>query len=116
MTSIMTIDSGMFRNPNRDLVVNIKGTKKPFEDDYSYPKRDWFWTGKRPEHGECPGVAEDGHMTSLPLPDVSEVRAPFATRACCLCCHLHGNRDSRHQHEHHVDRSSTSQSDATKRI
>jgi hypothetical protein len=114
MTSIMTIDSGMFRNPNRDLVVNIKGTKKPFEDDYSYPKRDWFWTGKRPEHGECPGVAEDGHMTSLPLPDVSEVRAPFATRACCLCCH--GNRDSRHQHEHHVDRSSTSQSDSTKRI
>jgi len=67
-----TIDSGLFRNPNRDLVVNIKGTKKPVSDDYAYPKQDWFWTGKRPVFGECPGVAEDGHMTSLPLPDVSE--------------------------------------------
>jgi len=75
MTSIMTIDSSMFQNPNRDLVVNIKGTKKPFEDDYSYPKRDWLWTGKRPEHGKCPGVAEEGHMTSLPLSGVSELRS-----------------------------------------
>lgn len=82
MTSVMTIDSGMFRNPNRDLVVNIKGTKKPLEDDYSYPKRDWFWTGKRPVHAECPGVAEDGHMTSLPLPNCSEVRSPSQSSAC----------------------------------
>jgi hypothetical protein len=71
-----TIDSGMFRNPNRDLVVNIKGTKKPIEDDYAYPKQDWFWTGKPPTHGVCPGVNEDGHMTSLPLPNCSEVFAP----------------------------------------
>jgi hypothetical protein len=69
----MTIDSGLFRNPNRDLVVNIKGTKKPIDDDYAYPKQDWFWTGKPPVHGVCPGVGEDGHMTSLPLPNVSEV-------------------------------------------
>ena len=68
-----TIDSGLYRNPNRDLVVNIKGTKKPQEDDYAYPKQDWFWTGKKPIHGECPGVCADGHMTSLPLPNVAEV-------------------------------------------
>jgi hypothetical protein len=69
----VTIDSGLFRNPNRDLAVNITGTKKPQVDDYSYPKQDWFWTGKKPVFGECPGVREDGHMTSLPLPDVSQV-------------------------------------------
>lgn len=37
-----SIDSGMFRNPNRDLYVNLAGTKRPAEDDYSYPKQDWW--------------------------------------------------------------------------
>ena len=78
-----TIDSGLFRNPNRDLVVNIKGTKKPQDDDYAYPKQDWFWTGKPPVHGECPGVNGDGHMTSLPLPNCSEVRASVAVARWC---------------------------------
>ena len=78
-----TIDSGLFRNPNRDLVVNIKGMKKPQDDDYAYPKQDWFWTGKPPVHGECPGVNGDGHMTSLPLPNCSEVRASVAVARWC---------------------------------
>ena len=88
-TMATTIDSGLFRNPNRDLVVNIKGTKKPVSDDYAYPKQDWFWTGKRPVFGECPGVAEDGHMTSLPLPDVSEVSACIFPLVLSTCCDVH---------------------------
>ncbi len=32
------IDSGLFRNPNRDLYVNTTGKKKPDLDDYGYPK------------------------------------------------------------------------------
>jgi hypothetical protein len=36
------IDSGLFRNPNRDLFVNIKGTKKPDEDEFSCPKSSWW--------------------------------------------------------------------------
>jgi hypothetical protein len=32
------IDSGLFRNPNRDLYVNTTGKKKPELDDYGYPK------------------------------------------------------------------------------
>jgi hypothetical protein len=78
-----TIDSGLFRNPNRDLVVNIKGTKKPLEDDFAYPKQEWFWTGKAPVHGSCPGVKEDGHMTSLQLPNCSEVRPSRGRRGRC---------------------------------
>ncbi len=36
------IDSGLFRNPNRDLYVNTTGKKKPELDDYGYPKpRSW---------------------------------------------------------------------------
>lgn len=88
MSGGTTIDSGMFRNPNRDLVVNIKGTKKPQEDDYSYPKQDWFWTGKPPVHGVCPGVKEDGHMTSLPLPNVSEVSPSFMLLSTSICLKL----------------------------
>ena len=81
-----TIDSGLFRNPNRDLVVNIKGTKKPLEDDFAYPKQEWFWTGKAPVHGSCPGVKEDGHMTSLPLPNCSEVWPSHRRRGRCRLC------------------------------
>ena len=58
-----TIDSGMFRNPNRDLVVNIKGTKKPIEDDYAYPKQDWFWTGKPPTNSNCAQFQGFGTLT-----------------------------------------------------
>ena len=74
-----TIDSGLYRNPNRDLVVNIKGTKRlELKDEFCYPKQDWFWTGKPPVHGVCPGVDEDGHMTSLALPKCDEVSATLS--------------------------------------
>jgi hypothetical protein len=36
------IDSGLFRNPNRDLYANIKGTKKQEFDDLGYPKASWW--------------------------------------------------------------------------
>ena len=39
---MVTIDSGLFRNPNRDFYVNIKGIKKPEQDDYAYPKPSWW--------------------------------------------------------------------------
>lgn len=40
------VDSGLYRNPNRDLYVNL-GTHKRAEDrqtadDYAYPKQDWW--------------------------------------------------------------------------
>jgi hypothetical protein len=86
-----TIDSGLYRNPNRDLVVNIKGTKRlELKDDFAYPKQDWFWTGKPPVHGVCPGVDEDGHMTSLALPKCDEVSlssgAPCEARSSMNIC------------------------------
>ncbi|MBB5871739.1 5-histidylcysteine sulfoxide synthase [Allocatelliglobosispora scoriae] len=31
----------------------------------------WWFTGATPEPGRCPGVGEDGRITSLPLPDLS---------------------------------------------
>ena len=41
-----TIDSGAFRNPNRDLYVNLLGTKKKAEldakDEYSNPREEWW--------------------------------------------------------------------------
>ncbi len=37
------IDSGLFRNPNRDLYVNTTGKKKPELDDYGYPKPSSWW-------------------------------------------------------------------------
>ena len=33
------------------------------------PRSDSWWTGKRPVHGECPGVTPSGHLTALPTPN-----------------------------------------------
>jgi hypothetical protein len=33
---------------------------------------DWWWTGKPPQHGICPGVQPDGTIYSLPLTDLSQ--------------------------------------------
>jgi len=75
MTSIMTIDSSMFRNPTATLLSISRARRSAIRGWLFIAEEGPFWTGKRPEHVECPGVAEDGHMTSLPLPDVSEVRS-----------------------------------------
>lgn len=41
-----TIDSGAFRNPNRDLYVNLLGTKKQNDmqakPEFAYPREDWW--------------------------------------------------------------------------
>jgi hypothetical protein len=34
------------------------------------PRDPWWFTGKRPLPGECPGIGEDGQITSLPMPDL----------------------------------------------
>eukprot|EP00283_Hemiselmis_rufescens_P006335 CAMPEP_0173421868 /NCGR_PEP_ID=MMETSP1357-20121228/2804_1 /TAXON_ID=77926 /ORGANISM="Hemiselmis rufescens, Strain PCC563" /LENGTH=756 /DNA_ID=CAMNT_0014384829 /DNA_START=6 /DNA_END=2272 /DNA_ORIENTATION=+ len=70
-----TIDSGAFRNPNRDLYVNLMGTKKQAESEqskaFSYPRDPTWWTGPGPRIGACPGMLEDGTITSLPFPDIT---------------------------------------------
>lgn len=41
--------------------------------DVGYTNEDrqaWFYTGKAPKFGVCPGVLEDGTITSLAMPDV----------------------------------------------
>eukprot|EP00960_Hanusia_phi_P069606 767132-Hanusia_phi.AAC.6 len=66
---------GLQRNPNRDLFMNLQGAKPVTSsavssaDEYSFPKADFWWTGKPPVHGVCPGVDVNGKITSLPLPD-----------------------------------------------
>eukprot|EP00854_Cymbomonas_tetramitiformis_P022868 gene22868-27637_t len=37
--------------------------------ELTLPREDWWWTGKRPE--DCPGFNAEGHLTSLPLPNLS---------------------------------------------
>eukprot|EP00282_Hemiselmis_andersenii_P005490 CAMPEP_0114143816 /NCGR_PEP_ID=MMETSP0043_2-20121206/19180_1 /TAXON_ID=464988 /ORGANISM="Hemiselmis andersenii, Strain CCMP644" /LENGTH=798 /DNA_ID=CAMNT_0001238123 /DNA_START=24 /DNA_END=2416 /DNA_ORIENTATION=+ len=70
-----TIDSGAFRNPNRDLYVNLMGTKKQAEGEqkkaFSYPRDPSWWTGPGPVVGACPGMLEDGTITSIPFPDIT---------------------------------------------
>ena len=44
-------------------MVNVRN-----EDWLKGPRSDSWYTGKKPIHGECPGVLPDGTFTSLPLP------------------------------------------------
>jgi len=49
-----------------DWVDNIGRT------DYLVGERpDFWWTGKKPVHGVCPGVDENNHIHALPQPDLS---------------------------------------------
>ncbi|NGO67583.1 5-histidylcysteine sulfoxide synthase [Streptomyces boncukensis] len=41
------------------------------DDRLSGPRGSWWFTGKQPLRGECPGITEDGTVTSLPMPDLS---------------------------------------------
>ena len=69
------------RNPNLDLSyttnepnneawhLNLKGD---FEALLQEPRSDWWWTGKPPVFGQCPGVNANGIVSSLPLIDLSQ--------------------------------------------
>lgn len=73
------------RNPNLDtatLAAAPGPTPARPGDPLVGPRPESWWTGKRPEHGTCPGVEEDGRITSLPLPNLAtctreQVRAYF---------------------------------------
>lgn len=71
----------MTRNPNLNLSYtndeqnneawhqNIKGD---VDASLRGPRPDWWWTGKAPIFGQCPGVQADGIISSLPLIDLSQ--------------------------------------------
>lgn len=65
------------RNPNLDLQTGNSSnlTQEPeitTADSLVGSRPDWWWTGKPPILGKCPGVWKNGKIYSLPLPDLSK--------------------------------------------
>jgi 5-histidylcysteine sulfoxide synthase/putative 4-mercaptohistidine N1-methyltranferase len=58
------------RNPNLDMESVFSGAA-PGDDWLVGPRGAHWWTGAPPLPGHCPGVVADGHITSLPLPNLA---------------------------------------------
>ncbi|MEM7245418.1 MAG: 5-histidylcysteine sulfoxide synthase [Acidobacteriota bacterium] len=62
------------RNPNLDLEslhALPAGLELSDDDPLVGERPGWWWTGRQPVAGECPGLGADGVLRSLPLPDLS---------------------------------------------
>jgi 5-histidylcysteine sulfoxide synthase/putative 4-mercaptohistidine N1-methyltranferase len=67
------------RNPNLDMSYVIEDEqawqqklKTQTDTGLLGPRPDWWWTGKPPIPGQCPGVLSNGTLSSLPLIDLSQ--------------------------------------------
>lgn len=49
----------------------MKNVELHTDEQLEGPRGAWWFTGKVPTDGRCPGVHEQGRITSLPLPDLS---------------------------------------------
>ena len=76
------------RNPNLDVQhheagCNFREFISEKDDPELYGRRpDWWWTGKKPKFGECPGVGADGVITSLAMPNISKCTREQALAYC----------------------------------
>lgn len=66
--------TSLTRNPNLDILSLrapslFKGTNNDqaqINEELVGPRPKWWWTGRPPEYGVCPGVQQDGKISSLP--------------------------------------------------
>lgn len=94
------------RNPNLDVQHHKVGcnfreliSEKDDPDLYGI-RPEWWWTGKKPKFGECPGVGTDGVITSLAMPKLSKCSREQALAYCKkenflsikFCTDFHGRR------------------------